>query len=91
MSGSNKVDRFTLRELSTFSRSQRFELFAKAMRSVNIIEYSIKIQVRKIILQKFSYNFNPIFSVAKMVLFCRNLNIAKIFFQKNHLLAFGKA
>jgi len=57
----------------------------KEMHSVNIIEYSIKILVGMIFPRKFSTHYDAVFcaysNVYKIAVFCRDLNIAKIFLQ----------
>jgi len=62
------------------------EVRRKVMRSMNIIKYLIKNQVQRNILQKYSSDYHAIFSVflniAKMAVFCRNLNITELFLGK---------
>jgi len=68
-------------ELNIHDKINR-RLCSKAMRSMNIIEYSIIIRVGTIFSQKFQSNYNTIFSVflnmSKISMFCVLQNKTKL-------------
>ncbi len=83
-------------------RYSRFWLFSgqktgdsgKAMRSVNIIEYSIKNRVETNISRNYSSDYHTIFSaylnMSKMSVFCRNSNNTEIFSRKSSFFGLWK-